>query len=113
VKYEITATIKKNRSQQKMVSREITVPSTKDVQDLELRRAFKGQKKVMTGSLIWKSGYFNVKFSVPKSGYNSVIAYDRQAKPFVPIKPSNQSLLEHASFFKKGKFLKSDSVPAN
>ena len=71
MKYEITATIKKNRSQQKIVSREITVPSTKDVQDLEMRRAFKGQKKVMTGSLIWKSGYFNVKFSVPKSGYNS------------------------------------------
>ena len=34
MKYEITATIKKNRSQQKIVSREITVPSTKDVQDL-------------------------------------------------------------------------------
>lgn len=24
-----------------------------------------------TGSLFWKSGYFNVKITVPKTGYNS------------------------------------------
>lgn len=24
-----------------------------------------------TGSLFWKSGYFNVKISLPKTGYNS------------------------------------------
>lgn len=71
VKYQITAIAKKYRHEQMTVSHEISIPSTKDVQDADLQTLFKEEKKANTGSLFWKSGYFNVKVSVPKTGYTS------------------------------------------
>lgn len=74
VKYELVAVVKKHRHESKTVSKEISVPSTRDATDSDLAQPLKVDVKGHTRSFFsgWrKTGYFIAKASLEKSGFTS------------------------------------------
>lgn len=71
IKYELTAIAQKPRSEKLVSSIILTVPSTRDVHDEELLVQHTHKAEGKAGRFWFKSGHFDIKASLPKTGYNS------------------------------------------
>lgn len=73
VKYEIIAVVKKHRNETKTVTKEISIPSTRDASDSDLVQGQTIATKGNTRSLLFgrKTGYFTAKATLQKSGFTS------------------------------------------
>ena len=71
VKYELTGICQRPRSERLVITQNLSVPSTRDVNDQELQSEHISKLSGRCGGWFWNVGHFDVTATIPKLGFTS------------------------------------------
>ncbi|KAJ3338450.1 Arrestin domain-containing protein 4, partial [Kappamyces sp. JEL0680] len=71
IKYDVTALLQIPKVSRHSITKELTVPSSRDISTPDYQMDVSKSCDAFAGSLWWKSGYFSINVRLPKTGYSS------------------------------------------